>query len=122
VLNTLEDKDEETIVKLSTDYPKELKGANVDNIQNKLDKMYSGDVSSNVSDDAIFVTRVVVDSVAENYNVTSEEVLNNPKYREVLAKCTADLIKTFSYIDYSNKVSPEAVKELYSNLFPEVKA
>lgn len=96
-----------------------LSNISEDKVQEGLSNLYMGNVDDSVSNEVIYFTRNYIDVLATAENTTSEDILSNSKYKEILDVCTKDLKKTFSYLKASNGLGQEVSKDLCSKLMIE---
>ncbi len=96
-----------------------LSNISEDKVQEGLSNLYMGNVDDSVSNEVIYFTRNYIDVLATAENTTSEDILSNSKYKEILDVCTKDLKKTFSYLKASNGLGQEVSKNLCSKLMIE---
>ena len=110
------DKSVANIKNVSSNFLKIYSKLSFDNIQSDLKEIYNGNVSEDVSDETISITRKLIDHLSEEKGVSYETILTDRSYVRDLQKQTSDLIKTFSYIDTTCCMGDNAIGNLISRL------
>lgn len=100
--------------KISTVYSKLAKS---EDYQKELQDLYFGSSTIEDADDnVIYFTRTFVDTLATASNVTYEDVLTSPKFKDTLYLGIHDLANTFTVVSNANDVDTKVKSALYSNL------
>lgn len=90
--------------------------AKQDNFQEELKNIYNGNIGNEIASEVIVFTRDFVDTLAVSSNVSSDDILRNPKYGDTLLVEIKDLSNTLSIINEAENLGKKTAAALYSNI------
>ncbi len=87
-----------------------------ENLQIMASSIYDGDVNEKISSETVDFFRNAIDKIAENNNLTSNELLNNSVNNEKLKKDLSSLAKDLSFFKTVNTMGDKASELLYNGI------